>query len=147
MDLPAADVPRRPAAHRQPPGPQARPQDPQEHARQARDEVNRVARWQNRIVPGWRARGPFGLEELWYHYVALQNLIPSFPWITPGWRDQQEGITFYHMVTLFQMRERRVRMRGRGQAGPDVRPPQGVRLQPQEAGVLLQRMRSHRPQG
>ena len=40
MDLPAADVPRRPAAHRQPPGPEARPQDPQEHARQARNAVS-----------------------------------------------------------------------------------------------------------
>ena len=38
MDLAAADVPRGPAAHRQPPGPQARPQDTQKYACQARDD-------------------------------------------------------------------------------------------------------------
>ena len=29
---------------------------------------------------------PFGLEGLWLRCATLQNLIPSFPWITPGWR-------------------------------------------------------------
>ena len=29
---------------------------------------------------------PFGLEGLWLRYAMLQNLIPSFPWISPGWR-------------------------------------------------------------
>ena len=41
MDLATADVPRRPAADRQPPGPQTRTEDPQEHARQAGDAVSR----------------------------------------------------------------------------------------------------------
>ena len=30
---------------------------------------------------------------LWLHYATLQNLIPSFPWIAPGWR-AREGIKF-----------------------------------------------------
>ena len=32
-----------------------------------------------RIICVW----PFGLEGLWLRYAALQNLIPSFPWIAP----------------------------------------------------------------
>ena len=44
-----------------------------------------VARWLKPnfwIVCVW----PFGLEGLWLRYAMLQNLIPSFPWIAPGWR-------------------------------------------------------------
>ena len=34
------------------------------------------------IICDW----PYGLEGLWLRYATLQNLIPSFPWIAPGWR-------------------------------------------------------------
>ena len=38
---------------------------------------------------------PFGLEGLWLRYAALQNLIPSFPWIVPlrppPWRNPRKG--------------------------------------------------------
>ena len=42
-----------------------------------------VVRWRQpdfiKIVCVW----PFGLEGLWLRYAALQNLIPSCPWIAP----------------------------------------------------------------
>ena len=41
---------------------------------------------------------PFLLEGLWLRYATLQNVIPSFPWIAPGW--EKEGITFCHRATL-----------------------------------------------
>ena len=39
--------------------------------------------------------------------AALQNLIPSFPWIAPGWRaggaiQGKEGIKFCHLATMLQ---------------------------------------------
>ena len=44
-----------------------------------------------RIICVW----PFGLEGLWLRYAALQNLIPSFPWIAPPrpppWRNPRKG--------------------------------------------------------
>ena len=48
---------------------------------------------------------PFGLEGLWLRFVALQNLIPSFPWIAtppvhPGAIQGKEGIKFCHLATL-----------------------------------------------
>ena len=41
--------------------------------------------------------GPLGLEGPWLRYATLQNLIPSFPGIAPGWRG---GIKFGHLATL-----------------------------------------------
>ena len=44
-----------------------------------------VAKWLQpnfKIVCVWL----LGLEGLWLRYAALQNLIPSFPWIAPCWR-------------------------------------------------------------
>ena len=112
MDRAAADVPRGPAAHRQPPGPQARPQDSQKHACQARDEVSRLLKFRTGTMPSL-------FVQLSYHK--------------------------YH--NIIQMRERRLRMPGCDQAGPDVRPLEGMRLQPEEAGFLHKRLWSHRPQG
>ena len=112
MDLAAADVPRGPAAHRQPPGPQARPKDSQKHACQARDEVSRISK-------------------LWIRIPSLFVLI----------------VSYHNIIFINQMRERRLRMHGCDQAGPDVRPLEGVRLQPEEAGLLHKRLWSHRPQG
>ena len=48
---------------------------------------------------------PFGLEGLWLCYAALQNLIPSFPWIAthtlhPGAIQGKKGIKFCHLATL-----------------------------------------------
>ena len=42
---------------------------------------------------------------LWLRYTALQNLIPSFPWIAPhalhpGAIQGMEGIKFCHLATL-----------------------------------------------
>ena len=42
---------------------------------------------------------------LWLRYAALQNLIPSFPWIVPhalhpGAIQGKEGIKFCHLATL-----------------------------------------------
>ena len=34
---------------------------------------------------------------VWLCYATLQNVIPSFPWIVPGWR---AGIKFCHLATL-----------------------------------------------
>ena len=44
------------------------------------------------IVGVW----PFRLEGLWFRYATLQNFIPSFPWIVPGWRAgaKSKGSTF-----------------------------------------------------
>ena len=44
-----------------------------------------VARW---LKPNFFIVGvwPFGHEGLWLRYATLQNLLPSFPWIAPGWR-------------------------------------------------------------
>ena len=49
-----------------------------------------IARFLDHMCLALRASG------LWLHYTALQNLIPSFPWIAPGWRvrGRKEGITF-----------------------------------------------------
>ena len=40
--------------------------------------------------------GPLA-SELWLRYATLQNVIPSFPWLAPGWR---EGIKFCHLATM-----------------------------------------------
>ena len=42
---------------------------------------------------------------LWLRYAALQNLIPSFPWIAPpalhpGTIQGKEGIKFCHLATM-----------------------------------------------
>ena len=63
------------------------------------------------------------------------------------WDPLGTGSVLCTSYSFFQMRKRRLRMHGCDQAGPDVRPPQGMRLQPQEAGVLLERLWSHRAQG
>ena len=52
-----------------------------------------------KIVGVWR----YVLEGLWLCYATLQNLIPSFPWIAPGWRllgaiQGEEWIKFYHVL-------------------------------------------------
>ena len=39
-----------------------------------------IARFLDRMCLALRASG------LWLRYATLQNLIPSFPWIAPGWR-------------------------------------------------------------
>ena len=39
-----------------------------------------IARFLDRMCLALRASGR------WLRYAALQNLIPSFPWIAPGWR-------------------------------------------------------------
>ena len=44
---------------------------------------------------------------LWLRYAALQNLIPSFPWIAPhalhpGAIQGKEGIKFCHLATLWR---------------------------------------------
>ena len=39
-----------------------------------------IARFSDRMCLALRASG------LWLRYAMLQNLIPSFPWIAPGWR-------------------------------------------------------------
>ena len=39
-----------------------------------------IARFLDRMCLALRASG------LWLLYATLQNLIPSFPWIAPGWR-------------------------------------------------------------
>ena len=39
-----------------------------------------IAGFLDRMCLALRASG------LWLRYAALQNLIPSFPWIAPGWR-------------------------------------------------------------
>ena len=39
-----------------------------------------IARFLDRMCLALRASG------LWLRYTMLQNLIPSFPWIAPGWR-------------------------------------------------------------
>ena len=39
-----------------------------------------IARFSDRMCLALRASG------LWLRYATLQNLIPSFPWIVPGWR-------------------------------------------------------------
>ena len=39
---------------------------------------------------------------LWLRYPKLQNLIPSYPWIAPGWRAW--GIKFCYLATFSEMR-------------------------------------------
>ena len=72
---------------------------------------------------------PFGLEELWLCYAALQNLVPSFPWIAPhalhpGAIQGKEGIKFCYLATMREKteesggedkRRRRPRARARSQ--------------------------------
>ena len=63
-----------------------------------------IARFLDRMCLAFRASG------LWLCNASLQNLIPSFPWIAPGWRaphvlhpgliQGKEGIKFCHLATL-----------------------------------------------
>ena len=59
-----------------------------------------IARFLYRMNLALRASG------LWLRYAALQNLIPSFPWIVPhalhpGAIQGKEGIKCYHLATLY----------------------------------------------
>ena len=58
-----------------------------------------IARFLDIMCLALRASG------LWLRYAALQNLIPSFPWIAPhalhpGAIRGKEGIKFCHLATL-----------------------------------------------
>ena len=72
-----------------------------------------MARFLDRMCLALRASG------LWLRYAALQNLIPSSPWIAPlalhpGAIQGKEGIKFCHLATLSrETMERRRRFGGR----------------------------------
>ena len=42
------------------------------------------------------------LERLWLHYATLQNSIPSFPWIVPGWRKGSNFSIWQHWFIVLQ---------------------------------------------
>ena len=53
-----------------------------------------IARFLDRMCLALRASG------LWLRHAMLQNLIPSLPWIAPGWRARGHNSKFCYLATL-----------------------------------------------